>query len=146
VTLFRADEQGLPEGQQKTRRTKTQRRRSFGITILIGSLALAVALAAVPSAYVIEQPGPWFDTLGTVSVPDPEDDTKKDKIPLITIEGAETYPTTGELDLLTVSVLGNPEQTPSWLEVASAWFDPAKAVVPMEAIFPKEETSEEREA
>jgi PDZ domain-containing protein len=146
VTLFRADEQGLPEGQQKTRRTKTQRRRSFGITILIGSLALAVALAAVPSAYVIEQPGPWFDTLGTVSVPDPEDDTKKDKIPLITIEGAETYPTTGELDLLTVSVLGNPEQTPSWLEVASAWFDPAKAVVPMEAIFPREETSEEREA
>ena len=146
VTLFRADEQGLPEGPQKTRKTKAQRRRSFGITILIGSLALAVGLAAVPSAYVIEQPGPWFDTLGTVSVPDPEDDTKKDKIPLITIEGTDIYPTTGELDLLTVSVLGNPEQTPSWLEVASAWFDPAKAVVPLEAIFPKEETSEEREA
>ena len=146
VTLFRADEQGLPGGPQKTRKTKAQRRRSFGITILIGSLALAVGLAAVPSAYVIEQPGPWFDTLGTVSVPDPEDDTKKDKIPLITIEGTDIYPTTGELDLLTVSVLGNPEQTPSWLEVASAWFDPAKAVVPLEAIFPKEETSEEREA
>jgi PDZ domain-containing protein len=114
--------------------------------LLVGSLVLAVGLAAVPSAYVIEQPGPWFDTLGVVSVPDPEDDTKKDKIPLISIEGVESYPTTGELDLLTVSVLGNPEQTPSWLEVAGAWFDPSKAVVPLEAIFPKEESTQEREA
>ena len=146
MTLFRADEQGLPEGQQKTPKSKAQRKRTFGVTLLVGSLVLAVGLAAVPSAYVIEQPGPWFDTLGVVSVPDPEDDTKKDKIPLITIEGVQSFPTTGELDLLTVSVLGNPEQTPSWLEVAGAWFDPAKAVVPMELIFPKEETSEEREA
>jgi Lon-like protease len=145
VTLFRADEQGQPEGHKKVRKNPAQRRRSLGITFLIGSLALAVGLAAVPSAYVIEQPGPWFDTLGTVSVPDPDDDTKKDKISLITIEGTTTYPTTGELDLLTVSVLGNPEQTPSWIEVATAWFDPAKAVVPLEAIFPKNESKEERE-
>ncbi|MEG0028493.1 MAG: S16 family serine protease [Aurantimicrobium sp.] len=146
VTLFRADEQGLPEGHQKAPQTKAQRKRTLGVTLLVGSLVLAVGLAAVPSAYVIEQPGPWFDTLGTVSVPDPEDDTKKDKIPLITIEGTESFPTTGELDLLTVSVLGNPEQTPSWLEVATAWFDPSKAVVPLEAIFPKQESTEEREA
>lgn len=145
MTLFRADEQGQPEELKKARKNPAQRRRSLGITLLIGSLALAVGLAAVPSAYVIEQPGPWFDTLGTVSVPDPEDDTKKDKISLITIEGTTTYPTTGELDLLTVSVLGNPEQTPSWIEVATAWFDPAKAVVPLDAIFPKNESKEERE-
>ena len=145
MTLFRADEQGLPEGQAKQPKTKAQRRRTFGVTLLVGSLVLAVGLAAVPSAYVIEQPGPWFDTLGTVSVPDPADDSKKEKIPLITIDGIQTFPTTGELDLLTVSVLGNPEQTPSWLEVAGAWFDPAKAVVPMEAIFPKDETTKERE-
>ena len=146
MTLFRADEQGLPEGHRKAPQTKAQRKRTLGVTLLVGSLVLAVGLAAVPSAYVIEQPGPWFDTLGTVSVPDPEDDTKKDKIPLITIEGTESFPTTGELDLLTVSVLGNPEQTPSWLEVATAWFDPSKAVVPLEAIFPKQESTEEREA
>lgn len=146
MTLFRADEQGMPEGHNKTPKTKAQRRRTLGVTLLIGSLVLTVGLAAVPSAYVIEQPGPWFDTLGTVSIPDPEDDTKKDKIPLITIDGTNTYPTTGELDLLTVSVLGNPDQTPSWIEVASAWFDPSKAVVPLEAIFPKEETTQEREA
>ena len=146
MTLFRADEQGLPEGFHKAPHNKAQRRRTFGVTLLVGSLVLAVGLAAVPSAYVIEQPGPWVDTLGTVSVPDPEDDTKKNKIPLITIDGIQSFPTTGELDLLTVSVLGDPEQTPSWLEVAAAWFDPSKAVVPLEAIFPKEESTQEREA
>jgi PDZ domain-containing protein len=145
VTLFHADEQGVPEGPKKTPKTKAQRRRTLGVTMLVGSLVLAVGLAAVPSAYVIEQPGPWFDTLGTVSVPDPADDTKKEKIPLITIDGIQSFPTTGELDLLTVSVLGNPDQTPSWLEVAGAWFDPSKAVVPMELIFPKEETTKQRQ-
>ncbi|BAU98836.1 Putative exported protein [Aurantimicrobium minutum] len=146
MTLFHADEQGLPENGRKPHKTKAQRRRTLGVTFLVGSLVLAVGLAAVPSAYVIEQPGPWFDTLGAVSIPDPDNADKKIKIPLITIDGAETYPTPGELDLLTVSVLGNPEQTPSWIEVATAWFDPAKAVVPLEAIFPKQETKEEREA
>lgn len=146
MTLFRADEHGLPEGGLKPKKTTSQRRRSLGVTFLVGSLVLVVGLAAVPSAYVIEQPGPWFDTLGAVSIPDPQDEEKKIKIPLITIEGAETYPTTGELDLLTVSVLGNPEQTPSWLEVASAWFDPSKAVVPVDAIFPPNESTSDREA
>lgn len=146
MTLFRADEHGLPEGGLKPQKTKAQRRRSLGVTLLVGSLVVVVGMAAVPSAYVIEQPGPWFDTLGTVSVPDPQDEEKKIKIPLITIDGAETYPTTGELDLLTVSVLGNPEQTPSWLEVASAWFDPSKAVIPVDAIFPPNESTSDREA
>lgn len=146
MTLFRADEHGLPEGEHKPKKTPVQRRRSLGVTLLVGSLVLVVGLAAVPSAYVIEQPGPWFDTLGTVSVPDPQDEEKKIKIPLITIDGAQTFPTTGELDLLTVSVLGNPEQTPSWLEVAGAWFDPSKAVIPVDAIFPPNESTADREA
>ncbi len=145
MTLFPTDEQGFPE-RERVRTSSSQRRRSLGVTLLVGSAVLAVGLAAVPSAYVIEQPGPWFDTLGTVSVPDPADDQKKIKVPLISIEGAETYPTPGELDLLTVSVLGNPEHTPTWLEVATAWFDPSKAVVPVEAIFPKNETAQQREA
>ena len=40
VTLFRADEQGLPEGQAKQPKTKAQRRRTFGVTLLVGSLVL----------------------------------------------------------------------------------------------------------
>ena len=95
MTLFHADEQGLPENGRKPHKTKAQRRRTLGVTILVGSLVLAVGLAAVPSAYVIEQPGPWFDTLGAVSIPDPDNADKKIKIHLIPNDGAETYPTPG---------------------------------------------------
>jgi PDZ domain-containing protein len=143
VALFNDDAASMPAPPRE--KTPSQKRRSRGITLLIGSLILVLALAAVPSAYVIEQPGPWFDTLGTVTVTDPEDSEKKDKIPLISIDGAPTYATDGQLDLLTVSVLGNPESTPSWLEISGTWFDPAKAVVPVDSIFPPNETAEERE-
>jgi PDZ domain-containing protein len=129
----------------------------LGVGILVGSLVLTVGLAAVPSSYVIEQPGPYFDTLGTVSVnkvnddgtvatPEPGKSQEKQKVPLISISGAAVFPTTGQLDLLTVSVRGNPQVTPSWLEVGAAWFDPSKAVVPLEAIFPKEQSADDRAA
>lgn len=123
----------------------------------MGSLILTLSLAAVPSSYVIEEPGPVFDTLGTVSVPTSDSASSqhgrtsgqsatREKVPLITITGAEVFPTTGQLDLLTVSVKGNRKATPTWLEVGAAWFDPAKAVVPLDAIFPKDESAEERSA
>lgn len=148
MTLFSTNEHGQPEHPVKVRKSAKERRRSLGITLLTGSLVLTLALAAVPSAYVIEEPGPWFDTLGYVSVPSDDDGDKdlKTKIPLISIEDEATFPTTGKLDLLTVTVRGNPESTPTWLEVAMAWFEPSKAVVPLEAIFSPNETNEERDA
>lgn len=157
MTLFHSDEFGHTLPGPRPERTPAQRKRSTGMGILIGSLILTVALAAVPSGYVIEQPGPYFDTLGTVSVnklnddgtvatPAPGKSHEKQKVPLISISGTVVYPTTGQLDLLTVSVRGNPQSTPSWLEVGSAWLDPAKAVVPLEAIFPKNESADERSA
>jgi len=54
------------------------------------------------------------------------------------------YNTEGALDLLTVQVQGNRERTPSWFELASAWFDPSKAVLPIDAVFPLGQTTEER--
>lgn len=83
---------------------------------------------------MIEQPGPVFDTLGS----------SKD-VPLISIPDRTTYPTAGTLDMLTVSVVGNPQSLPTWVEVASAWFDRTKAVVPVDAIFPPSSTVEERD-
>ncbi|MEY4102606.1 MAG: hypothetical protein RIR88_740 [Actinomycetota bacterium] len=157
MTLFHSDEFGHVLPGPKPERTPAQRRRSLGVGILVGSLVLTVGLAAVPSSYVIEQPGPYFDTLGTVSVnkvnddgtvatPEPGKSQEKQKVPLISISGAAVFPTTGQLDLLTVSVRGNPQVTPSWLEVGAAWFDPSKAVVPLEAIFPKEQSADDRAA
>jgi hypothetical protein len=63
-------------------------------------------------------------------------------VPLITVKGADLPP--GALDLLTVQVVGNRERTPSWFELALAWFDPAKAVLPLDDVFPQGQTTEQR--
>ncbi|RUQ99301.1 PDZ domain-containing protein [Labedella endophytica] len=109
-------------------------------------MALAVAflllgvLALAPSPYVVQQPGPVFDTLGTVPVGE-----DGEEVPMIEIDGAETYETDGSLDMLTVSVVGTPDQRPTWFEVASAWFDASKAVLPIESVYPPGVTSEQRD-
>jgi PDZ domain-containing protein len=109
-----------------------------GFALLAATFVLVLLLGIVPSPYVIEQPGPVYDTLGTSK------HDGKDR-PLITIPDQQTYPTTGELNLLTVTVLGSPERPPHWLDVATAWFDPSKAVVPVESVFPPDVTRKERD-
>jgi PDZ domain-containing protein len=119
-------------------------RRQWRRGTLSGVWALAIALVVLlvitflPTAYVIQQKGPVFNTLGSAENADGED------VPLISIEGAETYPTGGALDLLTVQVVGNRERTPSWFELATAWFDPSRAVIPIDLIFPADQTTEQR--
>lgn len=126
MTLFSDDpRQPSPRG----------RRAWVGPTVLFSGVALVVALGVTPAPYVIEQPGPVFDTLGTSG----------DDVPLISIPDETTYPTEGALDMLTVSVVGNPESLPNWVEIAGAWFDRSKAVVPVESIFPASTTVQERD-
>ncbi len=113
--------------------TTPSRRRAGGWVgwSLLGVGALAAAsLALIPAPYVIEKPGPVFDTLGEVTV-------EKQQVPLISIPTEETYPTEGSLNLLTVSVTGNPEHLPGWLSVIGAWFTQSQAVVPVESVFPE---------
>lgn len=119
-----------------------ERRLSRGA--VAGTWALAVALVVLvvltflPTSYVIERPGPVYNTLGTARAADGTE------VPLISVEGADTFPTDGSLDLLTVQVVGNRERTPSWFELATAWFDPSRAVVPLASVFPEGQTSDER--
>jgi PDZ domain-containing protein len=119
-------------------------RRRMSRGAVAGAWALAVALVILlvitflPTSYVIQKPGPVYNTLGTA------ENDEGDEVPLISVEGAETYPTGGALDLLTVQVVGNRERTPSWFELATAWFDPSRAVLPIEAVFPEGKTTEER--
>jgi Lon-like protease len=105
---------------------------------LLLSLALvgAVAFSLVPSPYVIERPGPVFNTLGTVTV-------NNAKVPMISIPSQRTYPTSGSLDMLTVNFVGNREQSPNWFDVISAWFNPSQAVVPLDSIYPPGESVKE---
>ncbi|MBO0983665.1 S16 family serine protease [Rathayibacter sp. SD072] len=114
------------------------KRAWVGPTVLFSGVALVVALGIAPAPYVIEQPGPVFDTLGT-------SETDGEDVPLISIPDEPTYPTTGTLDMLTVSVVGNPESLPNWVEIVGAWFDRSKAVVPVESIFPRSVTVQERD-
>jgi PDZ domain-containing protein len=119
-------------------------KRRLGRGMIAGIWALSVALVVLlvitflPTSYVIEQPGPVYNTLGTAAASDGT------QIPLISVEGAETFETEGTLDLLTVQVRGDRQRTPSWLDLAIAWFDPSRAVVPIDQIFPEGQTTEER--
>ena len=113
-----------------------RRGRRIGVVLLVLAIIAGIALATVPTPYVIEQPGPVFNTLGTVQ-------NSGNAVPLIEIPGQKTYPTSGALDLLTVNLLGDRQNPPNWFEVAQAWFDPSKAVVPIDAVYPKGETVEQ---
>jgi len=106
-----------------------------GWSLLLLALGATVALSFVPSPYVIQEPGPVYDTLGTVEV-------DGEMVDLVEVD-AETYPTSGSLDMLTVSIVGSRETRPSWIEVATAWFDASKSVVPLDLVYP-EGTSLER--
>lgn len=116
-------------------RANTKPRRSVGLGLL---LIAAIALFGVwlfPTPYVIEQPGPTYNVLGS--------DASQ---PIISIQGAPIFATTGNLDLLTVQVVGNRDQTPSWLDIFTAWVDPAKSVVLLDQVFPANQTVEQSEA
>jgi PDZ domain-containing protein len=109
-----------------------------GIWALTVALVVLFVMTFLPTNYVIQQPGPVYNTLGSATASDGTE------VPLITVEGAKTYPTDGTLDLLTVQLAGNREQTVNWLELATAWFDPSRAVLPVDAVFPQGQTTEER--
>jgi PDZ domain-containing protein len=94
-----------------------------------------VALSFFDAPYVIERPGPVVNVLGEY----------QDKA-VIQITGTKTYPTEGELGLLSVSIVGSPEQTPSWPELFFAWIDPAQAIAPIEEFYPDTKTVEQVDA
>lgn len=114
-------------------------KRGRALFFVVAALAILVLLASViPSPYAIERPGPVVDTLGTI------EGTPKGK-PLITIEGAKTYATTGQLNLLTVTMVGTPQKPNSWLSLLPAVLDPNQELVPMDQIYPAGVTVKQRD-
>lgn len=113
--------------------SRTLRRRRIGWGLLGVALIGALVLSFAPTPYVIEQPGPVFNTLGDVQV-------SGKSVPLISIPGETVYPTSGALRMLTVSVVGNRDEHPNWLDVVTAWADPTRAVVPVDSVYPVGET------
>jgi PDZ domain-containing protein len=91
-----------------------------------------LTLAVLPTPYLIERPGPAYDVLGEVNGE-----------PVISISGAPSYDSEGVLDVLTVSIVGNPERTPNWVEIALAWLDGSQKVIPVELLYPDNRTTEQ---
>ena len=89
---------------------------SFGLAVVLGLLG---GLATVP--YVALLPGPTFDTLGSV-----EGKT------VVDIRGTRTYPTEGQLNMTTISVVNNI----TLYEAMGLWAGGSSALVPREEIFP----------
>jgi PDZ domain-containing protein len=100
------------------------RSMTLSIAMLVAAVLLAV-LAVVPAPYVVSSPGPTRDTLG-----------EQDGTALISISGAPTYPSTGQLRLTTVSATGGPGYPSTLLGVVRGWFDGASAVRPVEELYP----------
>ncbi|MCJ7827325.1 MAG: PDZ domain-containing protein [Demequinaceae bacterium] len=81
--------------------------------------ALIAALALVPLPYTIDKPGPtfnMFDDLGGFT--------------LLSVDGVETYPPSGELRLTTVAVQGGPGSRPGFGATLRAWLSSTATVVP----------------
>jgi PDZ domain-containing protein len=106
------------------------------LTLLIASIGTAVAIAIsvlVPVPYVILGPGPTLNTLGKDSAGHP----------LITISGRATYPTTGHLNLVTVSYQGCQGNRFNIFTALVAWLNPHQAVVPESEICPAGQTQKQ---
>lgn len=97
--------------------------------------ALLVALVAIagllPVPYVAMSPGPTENTLGAY-----------DGTEVVVIDGAETFPTEGRLDLTTVSVTSADSEL-DLLTALKVWLDPSVAVVPREQVYPDDVSPDE---
>ncbi len=110
-------------------------RRSTPQLVALALIAVGILAAlGLPLPYVVLSPGPVIDVLGAPS-----------GHALITVSGASTFPTDGQLDLTTVNESGGPYGRAALTRVLSGWVDPSVAVVPTELLYPAGTTSQQVE-
>ena len=93
---------------------------------------LCVLVLIMPSAYVVQVPGPTQNVLGEVSGKQ-----------VIAVSGAKTYKDSGQLLLVTVNASGVPGYPVSNAQALVAWADSKSTVMPQEAVVPVGQTAEE---
>jgi Lon-like protease len=91
------------------------------IVALVPIVVFGVLLAVVTVPYVSLGPGPTFDTLGQV-------DGKQ----VVDIKGTQTYPTTGHLDMTTVSQ----RDDLSLAEALTLWLSGQEQLMPRDLVYP----------
>src|SRR3954462_1653506 len=104
-------------------------------TVVVACLLLVLGGVAIllPVPYVTMSPGPTVNVLGE----------SRDR-PIIDVEGHRTYPTRGDMRLVTVSVT-NPTHRVGLAETLRAWFDPTRAVYPRDVIYPPDQSAQDVE-
>ncbi len=101
-------------------------RRQIDVIVAAVLLVVLVLLAwLLPVPFAQERPGPAVDVLGSTAGTD-----------VITVTGHQTYPTTGRLDLTTVSVTAPGERLPL-LAMLAGWLSPRSAIVPVSYVYPR---------
>lgn len=105
------------------------------VVIALGCWLVTLGLLQVIDVpYVRLAPGPVFDVLGDA-----------DGQAVISVEGAATYPTTGQLDMTTVNERGGPYGGLTLVEAFTGWLDPDVAVVPTALLYAPDTTSKQAE-
>lgn len=87
-------------------------------------IALTALLVFVPAPYVSWSPGGAQDTLGSIN-----------NVPIIAIKGTPTYPTSGRLDLTTVSV-SRADARVSLPEAVLSYWLPGRDALPRTSVYP----------
>ncbi|MEI8081270.1 MAG: PDZ domain-containing protein [Actinomycetes bacterium] len=122
-----ADDGAVDELLTRYRRSRTTTYLGLAVAIV-----LLAAIGLLPVPYIRLSPGPMYNTLGSY-----------DGVDLITITGTQTYPTSGELDLMTVTERGGPFGGLTLPEAFLGWFNHDNLVVPVEALYSPQKSSEE---
>ncbi|MBM6400715.1 PDZ domain-containing protein [Phycicoccus sp. MQZ13P-5] len=98
-------------------------------------VVLAAGLTFVGLPYVVLSPGPATNVLGEL-----------DGKPVLSVEGAQTYPTEGALDFTTVSFDGGPGRKVTVYDLLEAWLSDAVDAAPERYYFPDDASEEDVEA
>ena len=109
-------------------------RRQITLTVALAvTVILAVLAFVLPVPYVVQEPGPVFDTLGTVGANGPT---------VVQISKAKTYDSGGHIYMTTVEdVPGDCNSHPLLSTAVKAWFDRNDSVVPVQAECSPTQTS-----
>ena len=100
-------------------------------TMLLIAMFCAAVLIKVP--YSEMSPGPTYNTLGSQGGQQ-----------VITISGRKTYPTSGNLNMVTVEVT-NANYRMNLVEAITGWVQHAVAVVPSSTLYPSGQTEQQSE-
>lgn len=112
----------------------------YFIGLITGVLAIIVLF--LPSAYIVEEPGPTQDVLGkssgkyVINVDNPNNPNNPNKKAASAASGLKSHSKSGKLLLVTVNTSGVPGYEIPNIYAVLSWFDSKKQILPREVLVP----------